>query len=420
MSRHSANFLADHLLPLPQRVKASATRHGPLKLLKSAGQDSSCTFSIVTTRAGFDALEADWCDLFDRASTGAQVFQNFHWLWHWCNHFLPDRQAQNTLAIVTAYSAEKLVMVWPLCVQRSGALKQLTWMGHPVSQYGDALIDPREVNAQDLRAAWNFLTKHISADVIHLRKVRADGAVGDLMRAVCREPQAQQTAPYLDLSHAQSFDDYQKRYSGKARKNRRRLRRRVEERATLSVETNDTSSECAPIASQAITMKRVWLKARGLVSPAIQDERTRLFFQAAAASSNHPTGCRTTALQIGEEVAAIEVSFLSKGHCAVHVIVYHMDYEKAGAGVLLMEEGIKSAIAANVKTFDLLAPGDNYKLDWADGAVNVYDWCLPLSPLGRAYHALGFNKLPGMIKALLSALPLSIRQILHRGFARTR
>ncbi len=419
MSRQREYLLADRP-PLAPGPPATATREHRRKSLNSAPPRAQCTFSIITTRADFDALEADWCELFDRASTGPQVFQSFHWLWHWCNPFLIEGGAQNSLAIVTGYRAGKLVMVWPLIVQRTGGMKHLTWMGHPVSQYGDALVDQTAVCAQDVRDSWDFLTKNISADVVHLRKVRADAVVADLMHAVCITPQAQKTAPYLDLSQSQSFDDYQKRYNGKARRNRRRLRRRVEERAELSVKTHVDGDERATVASQAVTMKRIWLKARGLVSPAIQDERTRLFFQAAAASSNHSTGCRTTALKIGDEIAAIEVSFVSKGHCSVHIIVYHMDYEKAGAGVLLMEEGIKSAIAAGVKTFDLLAPGDNYKLDWADGAVDVCDWCLPLSPLGRVYHALGFNKLPGTIKAIIQALPLPIRQMLHRGFARTR
>ena len=34
-----------------------------------------CTFEIVTGRAGFDALETEWNDLFWRAGHSAQVFQ---------------------------------------------------------------------------------------------------------------------------------------------------------------------------------------------------------------------------------------------------------------------------------------------------------------------------------------------------------
>ena len=47
-------------------------------------------YGLVTTRAGFDALESEWNDLFDRAGSGQQMFQTFNWLWHWANHFLPE------------------------------------------------------------------------------------------------------------------------------------------------------------------------------------------------------------------------------------------------------------------------------------------------------------------------------------------
>ncbi len=421
MSQQSAYLLPD-CLPSPSVPKVSCPEdltwmctppHTPARTVA----DPDCALSIVTTRSAFNALEADWCDLMERAGPSAHVFQSFHWLWHWCNHFLTDDGAENTLAIVTGRRAGKLVLVWPLVVQRSGGLRRLTWMGHPVSQYGDALVDGSACSIDDIHASWSFLSKSISADVVHLRKVRADASVAGVMHDVCKVPLEQQTAPYLDLSNAQSFDGYQKRYSGKARKNRRRLRRRIEEKAKLNVSTHSEGDRRGRLASQAIKMKRTWLRSRGLVSPAIQDERTRAFFVDAASSKLHPTGCRTTELNIGEETAAIEVSFVSAGHCAVHIIVYHMDYEKAGAGVLLMEDRIKTAIAAGVRTFDLMAPGDNYKLDWADGVVDVYDWCAPLSPLGHTYHSLGINKLPGAIKSAMQALPLPMRQLLHRGFA---
>jgi len=424
MSRHTAALLTDRLA-IPAVPDGACSQEIDWKRSEKSDRHSTrekpeCELAVVTTRSAFNALEADWCDLMERAGAGTHVFQSFHWLWHWCNHFITVNDADTTLAVVTGRRAGQLVLVWPLMIQRSGGLKRLTWMGHPVSQYGDALVDCAACDDDDIWASWSFLSKTIAADVIHLRKVRADAHVADVMQTVCTKPLEQQTAPYLDLSTAQSFDDYQKRYSGKARKNRRRLRRRVEEKANLEVKIHSAGTRRGDLASRAISMKRTWLQSRGLVSPAIQDERTRAFFLDAAASQDHPTGCRTTELTIGDETAAIEVSFVSAGHCAVHIIVYHMDYEKAGAGVLLMEDSIKSAIDSGVSTFDLMAPGDNYKLDWADGAIDVYDWCAPLSPVGQIYHSLGINKLPGAIKTVMQALPLPVRQLVNRGFAHIR
>lgn len=402
----SAERPKPHVLPAHQR--------------KEYTSPAALTFSLLTERTQFDALEDEWCALFARAGTGTQVFQNFHWLWHWCNHFLDGQGKRTELAIVTGRKNGKLVLIWPLARQRLGGLTQLCWMGRPVSQYGDVLMDPDACRADDLKKSWQFLTTAISADTVVLRKVRADAAAAPLLEAMCETPLLHQTAPYLDLTAAASFEDYQKRYSGKARRNRRRLRRRVEEHAPLTIATHDAGPTRTTLAGKAVSLKRNWLKARGLLSAAIQDDRTHRFFRDVAHSNRHPTGCRTTSLEIGNQTAAIEVSFVAKRHCAVHVIVYHTDFEKAGAGVLLMEDAIRSAIDTGVHTFDLMAPGDSYKLDWADGVVDVYDWTTPLSPLGHVYALLRLNKVPAFLKNKIQTLPLRARQILHGGFAHTR
>jgi len=122
-----------------QRAHASATEFEPLPK-----EDTACAFALVTDRAAFDALEPEWTDLFDRAGRGTQVFQTFNWNWHWCNHYLGDGSqgsAAPALAVVTARRAGRLVMVWPLVRERVAGLCQLSWMGEPVSQYGDVLTE---------------------------------------------------------------------------------------------------------------------------------------------------------------------------------------------------------------------------------------------------------------------------------------
>ena len=85
------------------------------------------------------------------------------------------------------------------------------------------------------------------------------------------------------------------------------------------------------------------------------------------------------------EPAAIEIAFDCKQRRAVHVIVYALKYERTGAGQLLMERSLRDAFAKRLDVYDLLAPGDSYKLDWADGSIAVLDYALGTSPLGRTF-----------------------------------
>jgi CelD/BcsL family acetyltransferase involved in cellulose biosynthesis len=369
----------------------------------------TCTFALISERAGFDALEAEWNALFQRCGRGTQVFQTFNWNWHWCNHYLG---APSELAVVTARRRGRLVMVWPLVQTRSAGLTQLAWMGEPVSQYGDVLIEESAGAAALLRDAWSFIVSDLAPDVARLRKVRDDAAIAPLLAETAALPTQRLEAPYLDLAGAKDFAAYEQRYSPRSRRNRRRLARRFEERGAMGLERHQAGDRARDLALHAIALKRDWLKQRGLVSPALSDPRMGAFFADVAQASTHPVGCQVSALTSNGEAAAIEIDIRCKDRTAMHVIVFDLKYEKAGAGVLLLEETIAKSFDGTCRVFDLLAPADGYKLDWADAVTGVTDWALPLSLKGRLYARLYLGLARPAVKATLEVLPASLRRAL--------
>ena len=383
----------------------------------SRGHTAACTFEIVSERAAFDALEAEWNDLFARAGRGTQVFQTFNWNWHWCNHYLAGSArggSAKALAVVVARRAGRLVMVWPLVKERSSGLTRLAWMGEPVSQYGDVLMEDGTGAETLLREAWSLIVSELAPDVAHLRKVRDDAAVAPFLSEAGALPTQRLEAPYLDLASAKDFAAYEQRYSPRSRRNRRRLARRLEERGPMAIERHLAGHRARDLATQALALKRDWLKDRGLVSPALTDPRMTAFFADAAEGTTHPVGCQVSALTCGGEAAAIEIDMRCQDRTVMHIIVFNLKYEKAGAGVLLLEETIARCFDGEARVFDLLAPADGYKIDWADAATGVTDWALPVSRKGwlyaRAY--LGFAR--PTVKAVLGALPASLRRIVAR------
>lgn len=369
------------------------------------------TLDLVTTRAGFDALESSWNALFARAGRNTQVFQTFNWLWHWANHFLPAAGSPGPeLAIVTAHADGRLVMVWPLVLERVGPVKRLSWMGEPVSQYGDVLIDDVPDSSGLLRAAWDFVIQRTGAGVLQLRKVREDSAIAPLLAEMGATVTAELKAPYLDLASAPSFAEYEKRYSSGARRNRKRQRRRLEERGAVALSWHTDGVEAEALTAEAFRLKMIWLHHRGIVSPALADPRTARFFADATRAETHPAGCHVLSLSCGGRPVALEIGVHGKGRSAIHVIAYDLDYEKTGAGALLMEDSIRRACDDGMTVFDLLAPGDGYKLEWADNATTVRDWAAPVSLLGRAYATLYLGLIRTALKRGLDALPVGMRR----------
>ena len=355
--------------------------------------------TIVDTRAGFDALEADWNALFERTGQSTHVFQTFNWNWHWANHFLNDGR---TLAIVAGRRDGVLVMVWPLAIERVNGVKVLTWMGEPVSQYGDILAEPGPACMPMLRDAWAHIAATLKPDLVRLNKTRADATIAPLLAEMRALSTQQLEAPYLDLASAPTWAAYEERYSTKTRKNRRRLYRRLEEHGAVAIRQLPAGPQAAQIAALAIAMKRDWLAGKGLVSPALADARTQRFFEAVALDGSHPAVTRVSVLTCGNATAAVEIAFACRDRLAIHIMAYDLAFEKSAAGVLLLERLLQDSLEAGVSTYDLMAPGDSYKKDWADGAIRVDDFAVPVTGKGRFYAHAYLGWLRPTLKAALT------------------
>ena len=372
---------------------------------------SETTFSVVSERAAFDALEMEWNDLAARAEPAPSVFQSFNWHWHWCNHFLDPRPAsRNRLHILLARRQGRLVLVWPLVVTRRHGLDVLRWMGEPVGQYGDVILDADARATPLLEQAWRHLVQTAPADVIALRKVRGDAAADRVLARCCRVRTATERAPYVELAPGRARPDSQ-RHSAKACKNRRRLRRRLESAGGLGSVSASASGEAGRLAALAVDMKRAWLADRGLYSKALRDERFTRFLTDVATDTHRPTGCRVRALELAGWPIALQVAFAAGTTEYVHLTVYSLAHEKSGAGVLLLEDGLRSAAAEGLCRVDLLAPADDYKLGWADGCVRVDDWAHPITLRGRIYAAGYLAMARGRLKAVARELPRGLRRL---------
>jgi len=374
---------------------------------------------LVTDRPDFDALEDEWNALFDRAGKPIHVFQSFNFCWHWANHYL-QRQVSNTgarLSIVTGRRNGRLIMVWPLVSERAHGITQTFWMGEPASQYGDALIDTVADAADVLAAGFEFLHHEIASDVLRLRRVRGDANVAQLLQDVGAQIADQQIAPYMDLSSAKDFASFEERFSSKSRRNRRRLARRLEEKGPLEFIRLHGGKEAGELAARAIAVKTEWLKDRGLLSNALNDPRAPHLFSDLADGAEKPVPCVVSVLKTNGETAAYEISFTCKGRLVVHVMAFALEYEKAGVGVLLLEQNLKKGYDEGLAIYDMMAPGDPYKLDWCDQSESVTDWTVPVSAKGHFYARVYLGFLRGRLKSALKSVPQPVRRLLSKGYS---
>lgn len=380
-------------------LSLSGVRRVPADAAQLLGRSNPPECAVVRTRAGFEALESEWNDLFARAANGANVFQSYNWCWHWARHYLDCPDGNCELSIVTVRRSGRLVALWPLMVVRAGLVRVAKWLGEPVSQYGDGLVDasenPNEIAAASLAA----LVRDLSVQALHLRKVRADARAISLLSLAHARVTAEEAAPCLALASAPDFDSYELRYSAKARKNRRRLARRLAGNGHVTIERVTHGAPARAAALEAIALKRRSLEETGRVSPALADPRFAAFFADAAEGGAHPCGCGVSRMLVDGRLVASAIDVSAKGHRAAHLIVHDSAFDDCGAGMLMMEQWIRTASEDGMAVFDLLAPAHAYKGEWADGTVCVRDYAIATTPTGRLIVACYYGFLRARSKA---------------------
>jgi len=382
----------------------------------AARQAPGLSFTLVRDLAGFDALAREWNDLFDRCGRAHQLFQSFAWNWHWTRTFLdPHRQSGATcpIAVLAGRRHDRLVTLWPMVIERRGSLRELAWMGEPVSQYGDILIDDALAGDPNVLAAgWAHLVAELKPDLVRLRKVRADAAIAPLLAALNSLHTAELEAPFVGIRKVADFAAYEERFPARTRRNRRRQMRRLDEAGAVTFKHLDPGEEAAAYAASGIAMKRRWLIDRGHLSPALADARMARFMTAVAGANNLATGTRVSVLLSGDTPAAIQIGFTARNIRVLHLLAYDRAYDKMAAGVLHLEEAIRHAFDEGLDGIDLLAPKAEYKLEWADGTVPVVDHAIGLSAKGRLYTRIYLGFVRERLKAAVEAMPHKLRQVL--------
>lgn len=333
--------------------------------------------------ASFEGLRADWADLFGAAGQPHQVFQRFEWLAIWARLYL-DRSTR--LAVVTGRVDGRLVLAWPLVVRNICGIRVLEGMGAPFAQYVDALVAPD----LDPAAAEPVLdhVMRLKVDVVALRRVRDDAALAPLLRRRAVAPTNLQASPVVEFQDTPTAAVFEARFPGKVRSSRRRRRRRLEERGPTRFVRHAAAPETAALVDTAFGFKREWARRAGVTSPALRDPRFAQVFLDACQAGTHAPDLRVSVLHCGDEIAGIELSVACKKMLCGHVLAPNPAFAEFGVGGVLAELTITSAIEQGYAQFDLLAPADDYKLEWTDTTVGVADYVVACTLAGRAYQQL--------------------------------
>lgn len=376
------------------------------------------SIEIIGCPEDVSKLAEEWQGLHRSNTVNRLYFQSFSWTVAWLSSFATLQDYQQ-LAIVVARSEGRLRAICPFVLTHKRGMTHLCWAGGPASQYGDVLTDGSPASPNAVIDAVEFAVNTLKPDVVHLRKVRQDAAVQAWLAQVEAHQTGVEQAPYISFDAGLSLDEFSARYSGKARKNRRRLRRRLCETGRITTEVLGPGGGACGALKAAISFKQQWLRDRGHLTSALRNASV-VDMLCAFVDGPILDGKPFVSVMRRDQETTLSVQFgiISNDRLALHVIAYNPQAEKLGAGVLHMEDTIRYCIDNGLSELDLLAPNAAYKRDWSDSAMPVADYVVARSLKGRLYAQAYLNTTRDLLKSGIETLPLSLRKNLAQHWHR--
>lgn len=249
---------------------------------------------------------------------------------------------------------------------------------HPIAQYADTVGAP--ITADELDRAGRLLAAR-GVNALLLRKVRADSGLHVALQTRGRSQQANETALFIDLARYGSFAAYEAAFSSTTRRNRRQRRKKLETLAgPVSFEVL-RGADALSAFDTALDWKRHWLAERGVSSPVFDGGAWEDLLRHMVPSGD----AIVSVLRGGDRVVAVEVGFADDGTYVAYLGAFSPEFGSASPGQEQMLHTIAWCFEQGFTRYDLLAPADDYKRQWARGetGVAIDDYVVALTAIGR-------------------------------------
>ena len=360
------------------------------------------------------SIKAEWLEL----EAGEPLpFGDYAWAQAWYEQL--DREGTDKPVIVIGrgpYGEPYFIL--PFVLERRGPFRVLLWPGGTHSGYQHGLFSDAcraHIESVGAKTFWAQVFAElpgvdaIAAYGVPETDVADDHPLTHLSRFGCG------CAGHRFALSPDWTSLYEAKCNAKLRRNDRRCERRLEELGDVSFRVARSAQEKHDLVDVMLDQKSSQLQEMGAPdftsAPGIAG-----FYHCLATSDEWGDGSEPfiAALELDGQPIAVNLALIKHG-CANGMILSMTsgEAEKFGPGRLLLRRSLEHFCNIGLKSMDLGAGDDPYKLHWADETVERCDVIVPLNVRGRAF-ALGLRILFAA-KARIKTSPL-----LWRLFSRYR
>lgn len=338
-----------------------------------------------------EELDLCWSSIQDESNN--YLFQDLLWLKRWA-----DLNKNISINVAVAYDNKGPAIIFPLGLRSCLGLKLLEFLGGDVSDYlGPVIRDDLVESEIIIRNAWQatllFLPTH---DVINLRKLPE--FYGGKINCFVRQLEPRHTGMAYSVSLPGSFAEYERNLRSSFRLDTKRRKRRLSEVGEINFSVIDPRSKEWDIQiEQLISQKKVRLKEQSARDIFINREnyqfyKTKFLFEGGNSILTLAT------LKLDDEIIALHWGALYKKKFYWIIPSFKVGrWNFYSPGRLLLYELIEWCISNGCSQFDFTIGGEEYKREWCNSQMKIYQLLKAKSWKGRLY--VFFYKIINVLKS---------------------
>lgn len=366
---------------------------------------SRLTAEALTGAAAYDSIAAEW-DVLAKRQQAATIFQSPQFLSVWAKHFATGPGSK--LVTIVVRDCGRPLLIWPLLVERHGLVRVARGAGAPVSQYDEILVDPDCDLDAAFAAARDALKRSARPDLLLVERVRADGPLRRALRDA--SPEHAEGAPYADLSDG--VDKLMASLKSRVARQQKKRVRRFEEAGHVAFEVALDAEQAERWLAEAMALKYEWLRSTGRVSRAfVKSDTGACLGELARTQVGADASPRLliSRLTLDGQTAAVEMGFCDRGAYHLYLGAFSPEMGKYGPGNILTAKILEWCGANGFRRYDMLSPRTRNKGEWQSGEVEVHNFTLPVTSLGRGYVSLVLKGIIPLMRRAFYALPPRLR-----------
>ena len=334
-------------------------------------------------------LETFWKAL--EPSSQHHVFQSHEWLRFW-QKTIGARTLGITPWIAVVLDADDHPrMIFPLGIRKQFGARVLEFLGSGQADYQGPLIHNDWISdIPKIQSAWNLVCKAFPRhDARHFVKLPAQWGANDNPMLNILKARFQDNSYFAKLP--ESTNEFQSRLRPKLRADTNRQRRRLSEIGVVKFEVLDNSDRQLVALDVMIEQKRQRYRSTG-VPDIFSDMATQQFYRELPQLLAGEGKIHFSVLKIGDEILSTHWGAIYRDRFYFLIPTYESGKWRAfSPGRILLENLVEWCIQNGLKIFDFTIGGEEYKKDWCDSEMPLFEHLHAVTPLGLPY--LGYLRL---------------------------